>query len=52
MALVVNLVANGMTIPDIIREYPDLEPGDVDQGLRYAAFLAEDYLPPLVQESG
>lgn len=42
VALVVNLVANGMTIPDIIREYPDLDPGDVEQALRYAAYLADD----------
>jgi uncharacterized protein (DUF433 family) len=42
VALVVNLVANGMTIPDIIREYHDLDPGDVEQALRYAAYLADD----------
>lgn len=41
VALVLNLVANGMTIPGIITEYPDLEPADVEQALRYAAFLAD-----------
>ena len=49
VSLVVNLVANGMTIPDIIREYPDLEPDDVEQSLRYAALLADEQLVPLIE---
>jgi uncharacterized protein (DUF433 family) len=51
VALVVNLIANGMTVPEIIREYPDLEPADVEQALRYAAFLADEELLPLTEES-
>jgi uncharacterized protein (DUF433 family) len=51
VALVVNLIANGMTIPDIIREYPDLEPGDIEQALRYAAFIADDEILPLAEET-
>ena len=39
---VVNLVANGMTADEIIREYPDLEPEDIQQSLLYAASLAQD----------
>ncbi len=42
VSLIVNLVANGMTIPEIIDEYPDLEPEDVRQALRYAAWTADD----------
>jgi len=42
VALVINLVANGMTADEIIREYPDLEPDDVRQALEYAAALAGD----------
>jgi len=49
VALVLNLVANGMTILEIIREYPDLEPEDVEQALRYAAFLADEELLPLAE---
>lgn len=41
-SLVVNLVANGMTTGDIVREYPDLEPEDVRQALSYAAALANE----------
>ena len=37
VSLIVNLVANGMTAPAIVAEYPDLEDEDVVQALRYAA---------------
>ncbi|HIC92699.1 MAG TPA: DUF433 domain-containing protein [Anaerolineae bacterium] len=47
VSLIVNLVANGMTIEEIIDEYPDLEPEDIQQALRYAAWAtAEDGLHP------
>lgn len=47
VALVVNLVANGMNVEEIIAEYPDLEPEDVHQALKYAAWTVEDtiYVP-------
>ena len=42
VALILNLVANGMTVEQIIREYPDLEPEDIRQALAYASALAND----------
>ncbi len=42
VSLVVNLVANGMSTEDIIREYPDLEAEDVRQALSYASALANE----------
>ncbi len=42
VALIVNLVANGMTAGEIIADYPYLEPEDIHQALRYAAWMAED----------
>jgi uncharacterized protein (DUF433 family) len=42
VALIVNLVANGMTATEILREYPDLEPEDIRQALQYAAWTAAD----------
>ena len=42
VSLIVNLVANGMTVEEIIVEYPDLGPEDIQQALRYAAWAAED----------
>ena len=44
--LVVNLVANGMPVSEIVREYPDLEPEDVRQALSYASALANEELRP------
>jgi uncharacterized protein (DUF433 family) len=46
-ALIVNLVANGMTVDEIIADYPDLEPEDIKQALHYAAWAARGaiYLP-------
>ncbi len=49
VALVVNLVANNMSTDQIIAEYPDLEPEDIRQALRYVAWMATDTLyAPLV----
>lgn len=42
VSLVVNLVANGMTAPQIVKEYPYLEEEDVRQALQYAAWLADE----------
>jgi uncharacterized protein (DUF433 family) len=44
VALVVNLVANGMFTEDIIREYPDLDGADIRQSLQYASALANDQI--------
>jgi uncharacterized protein (DUF433 family) len=49
VSLVVNLVANGMSAPDIVAEYPDLEEEDVAQALRYAAWMCEDHLIPAAE---
>lgn len=42
VSLVVNLVASGMSTDEIIDAYPYLEPADVEQALRYVAWLAEE----------
>jgi len=36
------LLAAGETHESILKAYPYLEAGDIDEALRYAAFLAED----------
>ena len=42
VALVVNLVANGMSTEDIIRDYPELNTEDIRQALQYASALANE----------
>lgn len=37
VATVVDMVAEGMTVAEIVVALPDLEPADVEQALRYAA---------------
>ena len=46
VSLVVNLVANGMSVDEIIAAYPYLEPEDINQALRYVAWLAEETVYP------
>lgn len=42
VALIVNLVANGVAIDEIIEEYPDLEPEDIKEALQYASWLTKE----------
>ena len=42
VSLVVNLIANGMSEKEILAEYPDLEGADIQESLKYAAWLAND----------
>jgi uncharacterized protein (DUF433 family) len=42
VARLLGLMATGETRDAILKAYPYLEPGDIDEALRYAAFLAED----------
>jgi len=44
---VVNLVANGMSNSEILRDYPYLEEEDIRQALRYVAQLAEEEVHPV-----
>ncbi|MBF0554433.1 MAG: DUF433 domain-containing protein [Nitrospirae bacterium] len=46
VSLVVNLVANGMGVEEIIKEYPDLEPDDIKEALQYASWLTREELHP------
>jgi uncharacterized protein (DUF433 family) len=42
VARLLGLLAAGETRETILSDYPYLEPGDIDEALRYAAFLADD----------
>jgi uncharacterized protein (DUF433 family) len=47
VALILRLMADGMSAGEIIDAYPYLEEEDIRQALRYAACLAEDTVHPL-----
>jgi uncharacterized protein (DUF433 family) len=42
VSLILNLISNGMTAPEIVKEYPYLEKEDIRQSLQYAAWLADE----------
>jgi uncharacterized protein (DUF433 family) len=47
VATVLRCLASGMTIPEILSDYPDLEREDIEQVLHFAAMLAEDRVIPV-----
>lgn len=47
VSLVVNLVAHGKPTTEILAEYPDLEPEDIEQALKYVAWLAREQVYPI-----
>ncbi|MFB2978737.1 DUF433 domain-containing protein [Microseira sp. BLCC-F43] len=46
VSLVLNLLAHGKSIADIIADYPELETEDIQQCLEYAAWLAKEQVYP------
>lgn len=49
VATVVAMVAEGMTVAEILAEHPDLETDDVTESLRYAAVAVQERELPLRQ---
>jgi uncharacterized protein (DUF433 family) len=47
VSTVVGMVADQMTRDEILRAYPDLEPADIDEALRYAAEAVRERELPL-----
>ncbi len=52
VSLVLNLVANGMSVKEIIDAYPYLESEDIQQSLEYASRLADESMHPIEQILG
>lgn len=49
VATVVGMVAEGMSESEILRAFPDLEPEDIREALRYAAEALQERELPLVK---
>jgi len=43
------MISDGMTEEEILREYPDLESGDIREALRYAAEAVRERELPLLK---
>lgn len=42
VSVIVGQIAHGATVDEILADYPDLEPNDIQQALEYAAWLAQE----------
>lgn len=42
VSVILNLLANDLSTSEIIADYPYLEPEDIQQSLRYAAWLSQE----------
>ncbi|OHB34542.1 MAG: hypothetical protein A2Y08_04290 [Planctomycetes bacterium GWA2_40_7] len=47
IASVLNYLSSGMTVDDILKEWPELEKEDIYQALGYAAWVMEERVVPL-----
>jgi len=48
VATVVAMIADGMAETEVLRAYPDLEPEDIREALRYAAEAVQERELPLI----
>ena len=51
VATVVGMLADGMKETEILEAFPDLEPGDIQEALRYAAEAVRERELPLLKAS-
>ena len=42
VSVIVGQLAHGATTEEVLKDYPDLDPADVQQALEYAAWLAQE----------
>ena len=50
VATVVDMVADGMSTGEILKAYPDLEPDDIREALRFAAEAVRERELPLLSD--
>jgi uncharacterized protein (DUF433 family) len=46
VSVIVGQIAYGATVEEVLTEYPDLDPEDVQQALAYTAWLAHEEVHP------
>ncbi len=47
VTVVLKMLAGGRSVEDVLRAYPELEAEDVQQAMRYAAWVVSDQMPVL-----
>ena len=48
VATIIGLLAQGMSRAQVLADYPDLEPEDIEEALRYATVAVDERQLPLV----
>lgn len=47
VATLLKCLASGMTVEEILKDWPELEPEDIEQALRYAAWISSEKTIPI-----
>ena len=42
VSVIIGQIAHGATVEEILADYPDLQPEDIQQALEYAAWLTQE----------
>ena len=46
VSVIVRQIAHGATVDEILKDYPGLEPVDIQQAIEYAAWLTQEQVYP------
>lgn len=46
VSIIVGQIAYGATVDEVLDDYPDLEPADIEQALHYSAWLTREEIHP------
>jgi uncharacterized protein (DUF433 family) len=46
VSVIVRQIAHGATVDEILKDYPGLEPEDIQQAIEYAAWLTQEQVYP------
>lgn len=48
VSVILKMLASGQTVNDVLEAYPELQPEDVYQAMKYAAGVVSDQMHPLL----
>lgn len=44
VSVILKLLANGRSVEEVIEDYPELEAADVQEAMKYAAWMVSDFI--------
>jgi uncharacterized protein (DUF433 family) len=44
LSVILKMLANGKSIQEVLKAYPELEPEDIHQAMQYAAWIVSDQI--------